>query len=102
MTGTSESSRPFPCTGCGLCCRNVAHSPLTVWLDRSDGVCRHYEEQTQSCAIYGNRPDVCRVGQGHARFFSNVDFKEYLKLNAQICNMLQTQQGLPASYRVIL
>ena len=51
---------PFPCTACGKCCQNVDKSEQTVFLDRGDGTCRHFNEDTKLCLIYENRPLVCQ------------------------------------------
>ncbi len=71
-------------------------------LDRGDGVCKHYLKSTYQCSIYSNRPDVCRIEQGHALFFTSMNFDEYLALNAQACNALQAQQGWNEIYRIVL
>lgn len=62
----------FNCTRCGLCCRDVDKVPQTAHFDRGDGTCIHLVELVgdpgsqpeYSCAIYEDRPEVCRVDFG--------------------------------------
>ena len=66
---------PFPCTGCGLCCQiqgaikklgplsgvSKEQAELAESLDRGDGTCKNYDEETRKCRIYNDRPFLCRV-----------------------------------------
>ncbi|MGI2024410.1 YkgJ family cysteine cluster protein [Shewanella glacialipiscicola] len=82
--------KPFPCNACGLCCRRVNESVETDFLDRSDGVCRHFDEQTHLCTIYDERPLVCRVEDYYqANLSSSVSWTVFVDLNVDICNELQ-------------
>jgi hypothetical protein len=36
----------FPCNQCGACCRHVNRASETQFLDRGDGICRHYQMET--------------------------------------------------------
>ncbi|MFN3430435.1 MAG: YkgJ family cysteine cluster protein, partial [Candidatus Sericytochromatia bacterium] len=58
---SAEEAPLFRCTQCGECCRRVSASEVTRPLDRGDGVCRHFDEATNGCAIYETRPLTCRV-----------------------------------------
>lgn len=83
--------KPFPCDACGLCCRRVSESVETAFLDRSDGVCRHFDEQTHLCTIYDERPLVCRVEEYYqANLSSVVTWYAFIDLNVKICNELQS------------
>lgn len=80
---------PFPCTACGKCCRRVNLSELTIYLDRGDGVCRHFNEQTNLCSIYEERPLVCRVEDFYKAHLSEIySWDEFVKMNIEICNKL--------------
>ena len=91
----------FPCTQCGECCRRVDASEVTQPLDRGDGVCRHFDEATKGCAIYETRPLTCRVDAYYeAHLKDQVALDEYYRLNAELCNTMQAEVGLPDCYRV--
>ena len=92
----------FPCTQCGLCCKNIDKVPQLDGYHAGDGICFHYNENV-GCTIYANRPDVCRVDEGYQKFFSLLMTKQdyYIK-NAQICNQMQTASNLDEKYRVVL
>lgn len=67
--------RPFPCTKCGMCCQiqgvirqlgpasgvSKEMAELAAGLDRGDGTCRNYDEESRLCRIYEERPFLCRV-----------------------------------------
>ena len=50
----------FPCTKCGACCRVAGYVPELAHLANSDGACMHLTRENL-CAIYENRPRICRV-----------------------------------------
>jgi len=80
---------PFPCNACGKCCRRVSASPETAFLDRGDGVCHHFIEETHLCAIYETRPLVCRVEDYYRTWLKDViPWDEFVRLNAAICEKL--------------
>ncbi|MFM1706177.1 YkgJ family cysteine cluster protein [Aeromonas salmonicida] len=81
---------PFPCTACGQCCRRVSESPQTAFLDSGNGVCRHFNEQSHNCAIYADRPLVCRVEEYYRVNLAEViSWDEFVKVNVEICLHLQ-------------
>lgn len=84
---TSLSS--FPCTACGKCCKRVGLSEQTVYLDRGDGTCRHFNENTNLCSIYEHRPLVCRVEDYYKKHLSHLyEWDEFVKINVEICQRL--------------
>ena len=86
MTMMTIITKPFPCTACGKCCRNVGKSEQTAFLDRGDGVCYHFNEQTNLCSIYENRPLVCRVEEYYKTYLSDIyEWDEFVKINLEIC-----------------
>lgn len=81
--------RTFPCTGCGACCRHVGLAEETRFLDRGDGTCRHFDEAGRSCAIYAERPLVCRVDRYYdAHYVHLVGWDEFIELNLMECARL--------------
>jgi len=85
----------YPCTKCGLCCRNVNRHPIYGALDRGDGICQHLEESTNLCSIYDERPEFCRIDLAYELHFKSTISKEnYYVLNARACNQLQLEAGV--------
>jgi Fe-S-cluster containining protein len=87
---TEQHGRPpFPCNGCGKCCRRVGLSEQTAFLDRGDGVCRYFGEVDNRCRIYADRPLVCRVEAYYERHLADrFAWDEFVKINLQICERL--------------
>ena len=82
---------PFPCNGCGKCCRHVDRSQETSWLDRGDAVCRHFDEVTNLCLIYEDRPLVCRVEEYYEQHLSrSFEWNDFVKINLEICQNLRS------------
>lgn len=80
---------PFPCTSCGKCCKRVNMSPETIYLDRGDGICRYFNENSNLCNIYENRPLVCQVEGYYKAFLADIySWQDFVKLNIEICNKL--------------
>lgn len=83
-------SEAFPCNQCGACCKSIRLSTLTDWLDRGDGVCRHFDDEQNTCTIYENRPDVCNVRMMYEQHYQrNLDWSEFITINQQACEKLQ-------------
>jgi Fe-S-cluster containining protein len=81
--------RPFPCTQCGACCQHVHLAEETRFLDRGDGTCKHYDNLSKSCAIYADRPVVCRVEQYYDTHYVSVySWDEFIVLNQEVCSKL--------------
>jgi len=91
----------FPCSGCGLCCKHIESITELKDYDLGNGVCKHLDVITNSCAIYDSRPDICKVDKmfdmEYHKYFSKKDF--YVK-NAEVCNSLQKIHKVDKSYRV--
>ncbi|WP_312548705.1 YkgJ family cysteine cluster protein [Massilia sp.] len=84
-----QAREPFPCNGCGKCCRQVGHSVATAWLDRGDGTCRHFGDADNRCGIYAQRPLVCRVEEYYERHLATqVTWTEFVRINLDICAKL--------------
>lgn len=80
----------FPCDCCGLCCRSLAQSEAYSDLDRGDGICMYFDDITNLCTIYENRPDKCNIDKSYERFFKNsMTLEEYYELNRKACDKLR-------------
>ena len=93
----------FICTGCGLCCRIVRKIKDFPEPIREDGSCVHLT-QDNKCAIYGSRPDVCRLDkmaetQGKEM---GMDRLNYYKYNNTLCNMIMDEAGVDSKLRINL
>ncbi|WP_090211853.1 YkgJ family cysteine cluster protein [Geopseudomonas guangdongensis] len=83
----------FPCTQCGLCCRNVRLAEQTRYLDRGDGACRNYSDADKKCLIYETRPDICRVGLQYKTHYSQqYSWEAFIEANTEVCRALQIQE----------
>lgn len=53
----------FTCRKCGKCCTKFRLFPEgSKWrneLDRGDGTCRYFDENSRLCSIYASRPLIC-------------------------------------------
>lgn len=80
----------FKCDKCGLCCMNLRRSKIYSCLDRGDGVCKYYCEDTHLCSIYKNRPEICNVDKMYIKYFSNnFTLDKYYEMNYNACQMLK-------------
>ena len=82
----------FPCTRCGLCCRNVRNHELYRHLDRGDDVCRNLIETNNLCSIYQQRPPECQIDSMYDRFYSaTMSQAAYYEINLKACNVLAAE-----------
>ena len=90
----------FPCTRCGLCCQHIANIPQLANYHNGDGICKYYDAP-RGCTIYDRRPDICRIDEGYAKFFSAaMTLSEYYAANAAVCNRMQERSELDHRFRV--
>lgn len=92
----------YPCSQCGLFCRHVDRSHETAWLDRGDGVCRHFDMSSNLCLEYEHRPQACRIDEMYQFFLPTMSQAAYYAANAAVCNSLQAEHQLPTHYRIQL
>ena len=91
----------FPCTSCGICCKNITNIPELKEFDLGDGICKYFDKQNNICLIYETRPDICRVDlMFEKEYYKYYNKEEFYKLNAQACNKLQEQFNLDKKYRL--
>lgn len=84
----------FQCNRCGLCCMHLDASGMSTKLDRGDGVCIHFDEQTKLCKIYENRPLICSVDRFYEEKMKETMTREvYYELNYKSCCALQKKYG---------
>lgn len=82
----------FKCDCCGLCCCNLDKSDIYQDLDRGDGICKFFDENTRLCKIYINRPLKCRVDEMYEDYFKEeMSLEEFYKLNYEACEKLKKE-----------
>lgn len=92
----------FPCTGCGLCCQQLAEVSALGHLDRGDGTCVHFSTAS-GCTVYETRPLACRIDEGFRVFASDqMTLDDFYHLNADVCNQLQEAAGMSPTFRVFV
>ena len=85
-------SEKFKCDCCGLCCQNIRLSNEYADLDRGDGVCKHYDEETRLCGIYALRPIKCNVDEYYDRYLSSkMSRAEFHEMNYAACRRLKAR-----------
>lgn len=78
----------FDCVRCGACCRVVSTVAELAHLDRGDGACVHLRGtpgDEHTCAIYDDRPRLCRVD---AMAPTTIPLERWIKLNETACDGL--------------
>ena len=79
---------------------HIGETGLLKEFDRGDGVCKYLTDD-KKCAIYEERPDLCRIDKMYEvyykKYFSKKEF--YIK-NAQMCNFLQELHNIDKTYRI--
>ena len=80
----------FKCDRCGLCCQNIGGNPVYSDLDNGKGTCRYFDESTNLCRIYKNRPLKSRIDEAYDLWFKNsIGLEDYYELNNEACNILK-------------
>ena len=88
----------FLCSGCGACCRNVAHLDLP---HDGKGVCLNLDTETNQCLIYETRPSVCNVDKLFEEgFASRMSKKDFFIENTKACHQLIDKEGLDESFKI--
>ncbi len=59
-------------------------------LDRGDGVCLHFNMETNLCSIYETRPVICRIDESYELFFKDqMTLEQFYAINYKSCYMLK-------------
>ncbi len=84
----------FPCSKCGICCKNIDKVPELKPYDLGNGTCKYLDLNTNLCTIYDTRPDICRVDKMYEIHFKNIYSKEeFYELNLKSCEYLQGKEN---------
>lgn len=88
----NELDSHFYCDKCGFCCQKLSNNSLYEDLDRGDGICKYYIEETHLCSIYYTRPTKCNVEAFYNEFMSDKIAKdEFYQLNYMACEQLKRE-----------
>lgn len=80
----------FPCTRCGSCCRKIGEVFFARHMARSDGVCKYFDESTNLCSIYAERPIFCNVDAYYEKFLRDeMSREEFYRRNKNACKQMQ-------------
>lgn len=99
----------FNCTGCGACCKLVGQmifdTRFRVDMGETDGVVKEIAEfpydiredgscsmlnPDNSCSIYEDRPDICKVHRMYEKHKAHqMTREEYYAENEKACGVLQ-------------
>jgi len=59
-------------------------------LDNGVGVCVNFDESSNSCMIYGERPLLCNVEEAYGVYFKDYMSREdYYAENVKVCEYLR-------------
>ncbi len=83
----------FKCDCCGQCCKNITLSPIYIKLNRGDGVCKYFDEKSNLCSIYENRPTECNIDAMYDIYFTDrISREQYYELNYRACKELKNRR----------
>jgi hypothetical protein len=61
----------------------------TQHLDRGDGCCQYYDDDSKQCSIYADRPSICRVDEQYTiNYQSFMTWEAFVEINVQACKKL--------------
>tara|TARA_R100000152_G_C6702757_1_gene131945 strand:+ start:108 stop:533 length:426 start_codon:yes stop_codon:yes gene_type:complete len=102
----------FPCTKCGLCCKQLANTltakhslpqklqdliSIFPYRPKPDGSCPKLTEDGL-CSVYETRPIICNIDLSSKLF--NYNITDWYRINAENCNILINNAGLSTDYLV--
>lgn len=91
----------FPCSGCGLCCRNISKVEGLREFDLGNGTCKYLDIVSNACAIYDTRPEICNIDTMFEKeYIQYFPKKEFYILNANVCNHLQEKYGFDDKFKI--
>lgn len=91
----------FPCSGCGLCCKNIQKVEELKDFDLGNGICKYLDLISNDCTIYDSRPDICSIDKMFEKEYKTYfEKKEFYILNANVCNQLQEEAVLDKEFKI--
>lgn len=78
------------CSRCGECCQQLkCFGALYDFLHNGSGVCKYFDEETNSCTIYALRPVICRVDEMRTLYFGHIPIDKFIADTKAGCEMLK-------------
>lgn len=59
----------FPCTKCGVCCKNISHIEALRDFNLGNGTCKFLDVDSNTCKIYHNRPEICNIDSMYEKYY---------------------------------
>ena len=89
----------FLCSQCGACCKNIAGLGLP---HSGDGICAYLDRDNNTCSIYEERPEICRVEKIYEKYFKKLKTskKDFYIQNTIICHYLIDKENLDEKYKI--
>ena len=89
----------FLCSKCGACCKNIAGLGLP---HNGDGVCTNLDQKSNTCSIYEDRPEICRVDGIYEKYFKRLDVKkkDFYIYTTKACHDLIDKEKLDPKYKI--
>ena len=111
-------SEIFPCTGCGMCCKQAGRAVETAKKLLKDGVDNEYVrevaafpfaydangrcdmlDEDNKCMVYDDRPGICSIEKTWEKYHSAIIPKRaYFESTIQICNQLMKDGGVSENF----
>ena len=80
----------FKCDQCGKCCEKVHTSEVYKYLADETGKCKYLKNNL--CAIYEQRPLICRVDEMYETYYKELmTLEEFYVLNYKACDVLKSK-----------
>lgn len=82
---------PINCNNCNApCCRHVIKG-----LDRGDGTCKYFDEESCKCSIYSTRFHICNTDWMYENVYKEIMSRsEYDQLNEDACNAIKANYNV--------
>jgi uncharacterized protein len=92
----------FPCTECGICCKNINLIPELSQYDLGNGTCQYLGIDLR-CTAFELRPYICQSKAIYIKqYHDKIAYKDFMYLSAKVCTTLQKAWGIDEKYRVVL
>ncbi len=102
MKGSQEKPDRFPCTSCGLCCKNITGIIELIGFDAGNGVCKFLDLETNLCKIYESRPLICRIDEAHKKLYSTFRLRSFMPKTQRFVTLCKKQTIMDISFMVII
>lgn len=112
----------YPCTGCGMCCRNVGIAVSSAKRMIVEGNTDSYVDEVAAfpfpvddqgacvnllpdnkCAVYDNRPDICDIEKTWEKHHSpNISKENFFLSTMFVCNKMMMDGGANSNFFITI